>query len=119
MNKYKLFLAYTASLFLMSSCYDLDRYPEGELSSGTFFQTQDHADQAMMGVYSMMTDDDVFGVQFGFDCLGGVSSGYDITMEAAVCKMMYLLEKYRDANEIKKYLNSSIKGEITMNHIGF
>ena len=49
----------------------------------------------------------------------GVSSGYDITMEAAVCKMMYLLEKYRDANEIKKYLNSSIKGEITMNHIGF
>ena len=49
----------------------------------------------------------------------GVSSGYDITMEAAVCKMMYLLEKYHDANEIKKYLNSSIKGEITMNHIGF
>lgn len=49
----------------------------------------------------------------------GVSSGYDITMEAAVCKMMYLLEKYKDANEIKKYLNSSIKGEITVNHIGF
>ena len=49
----------------------------------------------------------------------GVSSGYDITMEAAVCKMMHLLEKYNDANEIKKYLNSSIKGEITMNHIGF
>lgn len=49
----------------------------------------------------------------------GVSSGYDITMEAAVCKMMHLLEKYPDANEIKKYLNSSMKGEITMNHIGF
>ena len=49
----------------------------------------------------------------------GVSSVYDITMEAAVCKMMHLLEKYNDANEIKKYLNSSIKGEITMNHIGF
>ena len=49
----------------------------------------------------------------------GVSSGYDITMEAAVCKMMHLLEKYTDANEIKKYLNSSIKGEISVNHIGF
>lgn len=49
----------------------------------------------------------------------GVSSGYDITTEAAVCKMMHLLEKYRDANEIKKYLNSSIKGEITVNHVGF
>lgn len=49
----------------------------------------------------------------------GVSSGYDITMEAAVCKMMHLLGKHSDANEIKKYLNSSIKGEITVNHIGF
>lgn len=49
----------------------------------------------------------------------GVSSGYDITMEAAICKMMYLLAKYSDTNEIKKYLNSSIKGEISVNHIGF
>ncbi len=48
----------------------------------------------------------------------GVSSGYDITTEAAICKMMYLLAKYKDSNEIKKYLNSSIKGEITMNRIG-
>lgn len=49
----------------------------------------------------------------------GVSSGYDTTTEAAVCKMMHLLAKYPDANEIKKYLNSSIKGEISVNHIGF
>ena len=49
----------------------------------------------------------------------GVSSGYDITMEAAICKMMHLLAKYEDSNEIKKYLNSSIKGEISVNHIGF
>lgn len=49
MNKYKLFFTCAASLLLMSSCYDLDRYPEDQLSAGTFFQTQDHADQAMMG----------------------------------------------------------------------
>lgn len=49
----------------------------------------------------------------------GITGGYDITTEAAVCKMMYLLGKYKEANEIKKYLNSAIKGEITMNHIGF
>ena len=49
----------------------------GGLSSGTFFQTQDHADQAMMAVYSLMTDQDAFGRQFGFDCLGTVGSGYD------------------------------------------
>lgn len=49
----------------------------------------------------------------------GVTSGYDITTEAAVCKMMYLLGKWKDANEIKKRLNSALKGEITVNRIGF
>jgi hypothetical protein len=76
MNKYKLFFTCAASLLLMSSCYDLDRYPEDQLSAGTFFQTQEHADQAMMGVYSQMTHNDVFGRQFGFDCLGGVGAGF-------------------------------------------
>ncbi len=49
----------------------------------------------------------------------GVTSGYDITTEAAVCKMMYLLGQGKDANEIKKRLNSVLKGEITPNRIGF
>ena len=40
MNKYKLFFTCAASLLLMSSCYDLDRYPEDQLSAGTFFQIQ-------------------------------------------------------------------------------
>lgn len=39
MKKYKLFITLAASLFLTSSCYDLDVYPEDQLSSGTFFQT--------------------------------------------------------------------------------
>ena len=68
MKKYKLFITLAASLFLTSSCYDLDVYPEDQLSSGTFFQTQDHADQIMMGVYSQMQSDDIFGRQFGLDC---------------------------------------------------
>ena len=49
----------------------------------------------------------------------GVISGYDITTEAAVCKLMYLLGKQQDPNETKKNLNSPLKGEITVNHIGF
>lgn len=52
MNKYKLFFTCAASLLLMSSCYDLDRYPEDQLSAGTFFQTQDHADRQCGGYQS-------------------------------------------------------------------
>ncbi|MDR1755551.1 MAG: asparaginase [Culturomica sp.] len=49
----------------------------------------------------------------------GVVSGYDSTTEAAVCKLMYLLGKTGEANETKKYLNSSLKGEITVDRVGF
>lgn len=49
----------------------------------------------------------------------GVTSGYDITIESAICKMMYLLAKCKDFNETKKNLNSSIRGEITMNRVWF
>lgn len=49
----------------------------------------------------------------------GVISGYDITTEAAVCKMMHLLGQHKDPNEIKKNLNNSLKGELSMKDIGF
>ncbi|MEI3423388.1 MAG: hypothetical protein V8R91_21350 [Butyricimonas faecihominis] len=36
-----------------------------------------------------------------------------------MCKMMYVLGKYKDTNEIKKYLNNGLKGEISPKYIGF
>jgi len=42
----------------------------------------------------------------------GVISGYDITTEAAVTKLMFLLGKYSDVNEVKRKLMISICGEM-------
>ena len=43
----------------------------------------------------------------------GVISGYDITTEAAITKLMYLLGKYSDRSEIVKDLNKSLRGELS------
>lgn len=44
----------------------------------------------------------------------GVTSGYDITTEAALSKMMVLLGQQIPTEELKMQLNKSLKGEITL-----
>jgi L-asparaginase len=43
----------------------------------------------------------------------GVIGGKDITVEAAVAKLMFLLANKTDINDIKKLLSKSLRGEIT------
>ena len=43
----------------------------------------------------------------------GVANGYDMTYEAAVTKMMYLLGEIDDPQEIKRCLEKDLRGELT------
>ncbi len=64
-------------LLLLGGCYELDRYPNSEISSGTFWKNQMQADEAMAGVYHQLQDNNVFGIVFGLDCLSDIATGYD------------------------------------------
>ncbi|RFZ91819.1 asparaginase [Mucilaginibacter conchicola] len=43
----------------------------------------------------------------------GVASGYDMTFEAAVTKMMYLLGEIEDPAEVRRCLEKDLRGELT------
>lgn len=64
-------------IVFFNSCNDLDKVPYDQISSNTFWKTEDHAKQAMMGVYRQLKNDNVFGLAFMFDNMGEIGIGYD------------------------------------------
>src|SRR6201996_2997487 len=44
----------------------------------------------------------------------GIANGYDMTFEAAVTKMMFLLGQTDDLNEVKRLLETDLRGELTV-----
>lgn len=132
MKTNKIFTIFTAALLLFSGCYDLERFPADQLSSGTFFKTQAHAAQAMMAVYSAMQYNDVFGLQFSMDGLGGLAMGYDnpsyqtfqrgiydVTNSSILNKWKYLYEGISRANIILQNIgNCEMTAELKMQYNG-
>ena len=44
----------------------------------------------------------------------GVANGYDMTYESAVTKMMFLLGQFDDPKKVKEYLETDLRGELTV-----
>lgn len=65
----------TAITVLFSGCESLDYVPGDQMSGQTFWQTEDHARQAAVGMYAAMKADWCFGLEFTFDMCSDIADG--------------------------------------------
>jgi len=105
-------------LLVLSGCYDLDRYPNDKLSAGTFWQTQEQADEAMAGVYSQLQNDYVFGIVFGLDCLSDIGTGYDGTSYDVIARGTYTATTYLVTNKWSNLYEGIARANLVMQNIG-
>lgn len=79
----KIIIYLTTVLFLMTTltgCYDLETFPGDKINQGTFYKTEEHAHQGLMGIYGMLRLNEAYGYQFCFDHLGDLAYGYNYYM---------------------------------------
>ncbi len=60
---------------LLTGCESLDYVPSDQMSDQTFWQTEDHARQAAVGMYSAMKAQWCFGMEFTFDMCSDLADG--------------------------------------------
>lgn len=90
--KYGLILC-SYSIFI--SCYDLDRSPAEQISSSTFWKTQEQVEEGMMGAYAQLKKYNDNGAQSSFgdyflnDIISDICTGYDRSPSDAVRGNLY------------------------------
>lgn len=64
-----------AFALILSGCESLDYTPGDQMSGQNFWQTEDHARQAAIGMYAAMKADWCFGLEFTFDMCTDLADG--------------------------------------------
>ena len=77
MKKIYIIASIVAATLSFTGCYDLDRVPADQMSADNFNKNEEQIKATMMAVYSKMQNENVFGLQFAMDGLGGIAMGYD------------------------------------------
>ena len=66
---------YAAVAAVCCGCESLDYTPGDQMSGQTFWQTEDHARQAAVGMYAAMKEPWCFGMEFTFDMCSDLADG--------------------------------------------
>jgi len=110
---YKYIVVLFCSVFLLS-CYDLERYPQDELSTATFWQNDDQAKEGIMGCYQCMRYGYIYYYHFMMDVCSdagqGVGNGfYNITRGTWTSSTSFVLGKWQQTYEGVARTNYVIK----------
>ena len=62
-------------LLALTGCESLDYTPSDQMSEKTFWQTEEHARQAALGMYAAMKAPWCFGMEFTFDMCSDLADG--------------------------------------------
>ena len=65
----------SVAVLLSGGCESLDYAPGDQMSETTFWQTEEHARQAAVGMYAAMKADWCFGLEFTFDMCSDIADG--------------------------------------------
>lgn len=68
-------LLFALAMPVFTSCESLDYTPGNQMSGSTFWQTEDHARQAAVGMYAAMKANWCFGMEFTFDMCSDLADG--------------------------------------------
>lgn len=117
MKKITILSAALALTMSLTGCYDLDRYPTDKLSSATYFKTEEHAKSAIVGVYSRLQNDNVFGLQFSMDCLGGIAMGYDNASYTNIQRGTYDVTNSQVSNKWSNLYESIARANIFLRNV--
>lgn len=75
MKRILIFSTVLSTLLLAGACETLDLTPADQLSDRTFWQTEQHARQAAVGLYAAMKANWAFGLDFTFDMISDIADG--------------------------------------------
>lgn len=119
MKKFILISVLFAQLALFSCDQLLDVDPKSEVASETLFETEEGAQDALMGVYAKLADDALYGNQLSYrylDVLAGYYKGGTV-LDNDLATINYDTEKFRKfaygiwkkSYEVIGYLNNAIE----------
>ena len=90
MKKIIVFISIVIAWISLNGCYDLDTYPGTSLNKSIFWQTEEHAKQAMMGVYAVMRNGNCFGnVHWYNEVFGCIAISHDAGTAHSICQGTY------------------------------